>query len=145
GQGGRRGGMAVPQAGDGGAARRIEVALAGRVDDFHAAAAGGHGQRSANLAMQDVGHALSRELRRGRCTPKAESCASACSSAASALLPPRPATSDARISATASKGVMVWKKEGLSVATRIAAAAMRASGETSESVSATTGTPRPAA
>ena len=40
---------------------------------------------------------------------------------------------------------MVWKKDGLSVATRIVATAICASGETSESVSATTGTPWPAA
>ena len=41
--------------------------------------------------------------------------------------------------------VMVWKNDGLSVATRMVAAAIWASGETCESVSATTGTPRPAA
>ena len=83
--------------------------------------------------------------RRGRWTPNAASCASVCSSAASALSPPRPATRAARISATASSGVMVWKKDGLSVATRIVATAIWASGETSESVSATTGTPWAAA
>ena len=106
-QGRRHRGMAVAQAGHRGAARRVDVALAGRVDDLDALAAGGDRQGSADLAMQDVGHALSRAPRRGRWTPNAESCASVCSSAASALLPPRPATRAARISATASSGVMV--------------------------------------
>ena len=40
---------------------------------------------------------------------------------------------------------MVWKKDGLSVATRMVLAAIWASGETSQSVSATTGTPLAAA
>src|SRR5216684_4828808 len=148
-QGRRHRGMAVPQAGHRRTARGVDVAPAVGVDDFDALAAGGDWQVSADLAMQDMGHAFSRPgslaPRRGRCTPNAESCASVCSSAASALLPPRPATRAARISATASSGVMVWKKDGLSVATRIAAPATRASGETSESVNATTGTPRAAA
>src|SRR5688500_10577836 len=88
---------------------------------------------------------LQRPLRRGRWTPKAESCASVCSSAANALAPPRPATRAARISATARSGVIVWKKDGLSVATRMVLLAIWASGETSESVRATTRTPRSAA
>ena len=102
-QGRRHRWMAVPQAGHRGATRRVDVALAGGIDDFDAPAAGGDRQVSADLAMQDMGHAFSRCPRRGRCTPNAESCASVCSSAASALLPPRPATRAARISATASK------------------------------------------
>ena len=110
-QGRRHRGMAVAQAGHRGTTRRVDVALAGGVDDLDALAAGRDRQGSADLAMQDMGHAFSRPgslaPRRGRWTPNAESCASVCSSAASALLPPRPATSAARISATASSGVMV--------------------------------------
>ena len=70
--------------------------------------------------------------RRGRWTPNAESCASVRPSAASALCAAsarRPVPPGSRRRPAAAS--CVWKKDGLSVATRIVAEASWASGETS--------------
>jgi hypothetical protein len=50
--------MAMAQARHRGTAGGIEVALAGRVDDLDAAAAGGDRKRAADLAVEDVGHVI---------------------------------------------------------------------------------------
>ena len=131
-QGGRHRGMAVAEARHRRTARGVDVALARLVDELDALAADGDGQGAGDLAMQDVGHDLSFGPRRGKWTPKAASCASVRVSASSAFWPERPATRAARISATASSGVMVWKKDGLSVATGMIDTAICARGETSE-------------
>ena len=72
-QGRRHCGMAVPQAGHRGAARGVDVALAGGIDDFDALAAGGDRQGSADLAMKNVRHVfLARHAAAGaRRTPRA--------------------------------------------------------------------------
>ena len=49
-------GMAVAEARHGGAAGRVEILLAGCVDEPHAAAADGHRRRRAQLAVEDVRH-----------------------------------------------------------------------------------------
>ena len=49
-------GVAVPEAGNRGAAAGVEVLLAGGVGDEHAAAGDGDGRRVAKVAVEDVGH-----------------------------------------------------------------------------------------
>src|SRR5207237_9167686 len=136
----------VPETGDSRAAARVEVAPPFGVDQVHALAAGRDRIGVAQIAVHDMSHCgLLLGPPDAAYAPSSRSSRSDLAIAASARCPPCAAISAASTSAAANAAVMAWKKDGLSVEMTMLCFALRASGESALSVSATTATPRPAA
>ncbi len=103
-QGGDHIRVAVAKAGHRGAARGVDVAFAGLIEQFDALATDGDGHFGVGGAMKNMGHDGFLVCLDLRWVLRAARCPSECRSEASAASPPRPAMMAPRTSATAKAG-----------------------------------------